>query len=76
MGKELFFELACMPEGIENFEEWNQRWGTIYQTIKNVRFLIKIDFVQTLSETGKKKIAINCKIWYFLKFESALIKNL
>ena len=30
MGKDLFFELTCMPEGIENFYQWNQRWGTVY----------------------------------------------
>ena len=45
MGKDLFFELACMPEGIENFEQWNQRWGIIYQTIENFRWLSLMDFV-------------------------------
>ena len=30
MGKCLFFELTCMPEGIENFDQWNQWWGTVY----------------------------------------------
>ena len=30
MGKGLFFELTCMPKGIENFDQWNQWWGTVY----------------------------------------------
>ena len=30
MGKGLFFELTCMPEGIENFDQWNQRCDMIY----------------------------------------------
>ena len=21
---------TCMPEGIKNFDQWNQRWGMIY----------------------------------------------
>ena len=30
MGKGLFFELTCMPDGIENFDQWNQRCAMIY----------------------------------------------
>ena len=30
MGKLLFFEVTCMPEGIEDFDRGNQRWGMIY----------------------------------------------
>ena len=29
-GKFLFFEVACLSDGIENFDLWNQTRGTIH----------------------------------------------
>ena len=53
-GKFLFFEVACLSDGIENFDLWNQTRGTIHWTTENFRSVSLIDFLlETISNWWK-----------------------
>ena len=55
-----------MSEGIDNFEQRDQRWGTVYQASEYFKFLSEIDCVLDTICNSKKNSHITEKYGIFL----------